>query len=151
MIPRTILSFLDLDIIWSYFFEEPDIYLQLKDIDPENEIIKIINGFTPEGIDPAGVGPSRLTICPLIDNDIIESQMTHRNVKDIKMENEGSSRLGRYKKVTGINPFEKYGKKGGSKNSRNSRKSRKSRNSKKYRKKGGSRNSKKARKPRKLI
>lgn len=121
---------------------EPDIYLQLKDIDPENEIIKIINSFTPEGIDPAGVGPSRLTICPLIDNDVIKSQMTHRSVKDIKIENEGSSRLGRYKKVTGINPFEKYKKKGGSRNSKNSKKARKPRNSK---------NSKKSRKSRKSI
>lgn len=113
---------------------EPDVYLKLKDIDPDNEIIKIIDEFTPEGVDPAGVGSTGLTICPPMDNDEIEAKMTGKIVKEIKSENEGSSRLGRYKEVTGINPFQNYGKKGGSRKSKKSRRSRKSIRTRKSRK-----------------
>lgn len=113
---------------------EPDIYLKLKDVDPDNEIIKIINSFTPSDVDNARVESSGLTICPPIDNDEIESQMTGKSVKDIKLENERTSRLSRYKEVTGIDPFPKFVKKGGSRKSKKSRRSRKFKKSNKYKK-----------------
>ena len=96
---------------------EPDIYIKLKD-DPSNEIIKIINSFTPEGIDPAGVGSPSLIICPPIDNDQIESLMTGKSVEQIISESKANSRWSRYNEITGIN---KSVQKGGSKNSRSKR------------------------------
>jgi DNA polymerase III epsilon subunit-like protein len=96
---------------------EPDIYIKLKD-DPSNEIIKIINSFTPEGIDPVGVGSPSLIICPPIDNDQIESLMTGKSVEQIISESKANSRWSRYNEITGIN---KSVQKGGSRNSRSKR------------------------------
>jgi len=100
---------------------EPDIYIKLKD-DPSNEIIKIINSFTPEGIDPVGVGSSSLIICPPIDNDQIESLMTGKTVGQIIAESKANSRWSRYNEITGIN---KSVQKGGSKRSSHRRRSNK--------------------------
>lgn len=106
----------------------PDIYLLLKDISPINPIVKIINEFTPAGVDPAGVGTSGLNICPSMSNDEVESIMSKKTIEEIKSENEAKSRLRTYMEITGINPYEK---KGGSRKSRKSRKSKKSKRNKK--------------------
>lgn len=107
---------------------KPDIYLLLKDISPINPIVKIINEFTPAGVDPAGVGTSGLNICPSMSNDEVESIMSKKTIEEIKSENEAKSRLRTYTEITGINPYEK---KGGSRKSRKSRKSKKSKRNKK--------------------
>ena len=113
---------------------EPDIYIELLKIQPDNPIIKIINDFTPPGINPEGVGSQGLSICPSIDNDEVESLMTGKPIQEIKAENQQKSRLARYKQITGLNPFKR---KGGSRKNmkRNSRK----RNSRKQSKKKYSR------------
>jgi len=102
---------------------EPDIYLVLKDLNPINQIVKIINEFTPEGINPEGLGEPGLKLCGQIDNDVLESQMTGKSIQEIKNENNEKSRLGRYKRITGIK-YVSFPKKAGSK--RKSRKSHKS-------------------------
>jgi DNA polymerase III epsilon subunit-like protein len=106
---------------------EPDIYFVLKDLNPINPIIKIINEFTPVGINPEGVGDIGLKLCELIDNDVLESEMTGKSIQEIKNENNEKSRLGRYKRITGIK-YISFPKKAGSKRKsrKSSRKSRKS-------------------------
>ena len=69
----------------------PDIYLQLMSADPDNEIIRIINSFTPDGIDAAGVG-AELHICETISTDSLTRQM---GLNLEKME----SRLERYNRL----------------------------------------------------
>jgi DNA polymerase III epsilon subunit-like protein len=96
---------------------EPDIYIKLKD-DPNNEIIKIINSFTPAEIDPVGVGSSSLIICPPINNDQIESLMTGKSIEQIISESKANSRRSRYNEITGIN---KSIQKGDSRNKKNSK------------------------------
>uniref|UniRef100_A0A6C0KSI4 Exonuclease domain-containing protein n=1 Tax=viral metagenome TaxID=1070528 RepID=A0A6C0KSI4_9ZZZZ len=93
---------------------EPDIYILLKDLNPINPIVKIVNEFTPDGTNPEGVGEIGLKMCDLIDNDLLESQMTGRNIQEIRNENNANSRLGRYKRITGIN-YVSFPKKAGSK------------------------------------
>jgi len=89
---------------------EPDVYLILKDITPINPIVRIINEFTPEGVEPSGVGSPGLTICPPIDAAVLTATM-----KDSSSQHGGS-------------------KKKRSRKSKKSRKSRRSRKSKKSRK-----------------
>ena len=93
-----------------------------------NPIVKIVNEFTPEGTNPEGVGELGLKICDLIDNDLLESQMTGRNIQDIRNENNANSRLGRYKRITGIN-YVSFPKKAGSKKRTKRRKTTKRRKS----------------------
>ena len=62
----------------------PDIYLILKDISPINPIVKIINEFTPEGIDPSGIGSHELTVCQPIDTAVLISEMMSVNTKSQK-------------------------------------------------------------------
>lgn len=109
---------------------EPDIYLVLKNLNPINPIVKIINEFTPEGFNPEGLGETGLKICDQIDNDVLESQMTGKSIQNIKNENNEKSRLGRYKRITGSKYVSFPPKKAGSK-----RKTRKSSRKKKYLKK----------------
>ena len=75
---------------------EPDIYLKLKSDDPINPIVRIINEFTPEGIEPVGIGSSSLIICPPIENDELESIMTGKSIKQIIFESKSNSRQSRY-------------------------------------------------------
>lgn len=84
----------------------PDIYLQLMSNDPDNEIIRIINSFTPSGIDAVGIG-SELNICEPISTDELTTQM---GLKVEKME----SRLDRYNRIQNENKKTKR-KIGGSK------------------------------------
>lgn len=80
----------------------PDIYFLLKDMSPINPIVRIINEFTPFGVEPSGVGSPVLTVCTPIDATVLTTQMKTGN-----------------------------GQNGGSKRRRKSRKSRKSKKSKK--------------------
>jgi len=86
---------------------DPDIYKVLSST-PENPIIQIINSFTPPDIDPNGVG-SPLESCPPIENDLLTSIIEKKSIEVIKSENKEKSRPGRYKKITGIDPFKKGG------------------------------------------
>jgi len=109
---------------------EPDIYFILKDLNPINPIVKIINEFTPNGINPEGLGETGLKICDQIDNDLLESQMTGKSIQEIKNENNEKSRLGRYKRITGIKYVSFPPKKAGSKKKSLKKSKRKSKNSK---------------------
>lgn len=106
----------------------PDIYLQLMENDPSNEIVNIINSFTPSGIDPSGVG-SELQICELIRTDTITGQMG-LTVEKIE------SRKDRFDRIQNELKAEKRNKRkrsvGGTK--------RRVRNSKKYRNRNKNRN-----------
>jgi|694.fasta_scaffold24406_4 DNA polymerase III epsilon subunit-like protein len=88
----------------------PDIYLILKDMSPINPIVRIINEFTPAGVDASGVGSPGLTICQPIDAAVLTDEMVNGN---------GSSQNG--------------GKKTKRRRPRKSRKSKKSRKSRKSR------------------
>ena len=55
---------------------EPDIYLTLKDAMPDNQIVQIINNYTPMGVDPSGIGSNTLMNCDTITEDVIISNMT---------------------------------------------------------------------------
>jgi hypothetical protein len=104
----------------------PDIYIQLMSADPDNEIIKIINSFTPTGVDPAGVG-SDLQICDPIKTDSITREM---GLSIEKMEN----RLERYNRIQSENKKRKRvggSKKRYRKSKKHSRKFRKSKKSRK--------------------
>jgi DNA polymerase III epsilon subunit-like protein len=87
----------------------PDIYLILKDMSPINPIVRIINEFTPAGVDPSGVGSPGLIVCPPIDAAVLTAQMKNGNGQN-------------------------GGKKTKRRRSRRSKKSRKSRKSKKSKK-----------------
>jgi DNA polymerase III epsilon subunit-like protein len=109
---------------------EPDIYFILRDLNPINPIVKIINEFTPDEINPEGLGETGLKICDQIDNDLLESQMTGKSIQEIKNENNQKSRLGRYKRITGIKYVSFPPKKAGSKKKSLKKSKRKSKNSK---------------------
>lgn len=89
-----------------------DIHFKLVQEMPFNPIIQIINEFTPRDVDANGIGSPTLIKCPIIDNDELTSIMTGKTVAEVRQENEENSRAGRYKKITGIDPFLK--KRGGS-------------------------------------
>lgn len=90
-----------------------DIYFKLVTEMPYNPITQIVNDFTPKDVDGNGIGSPTLVKCELIDNDVLTANMTGKPVEQLKEENEENSRVGRYKKITGLNPFPK--KRGGSK------------------------------------
>jgi DNA polymerase III epsilon subunit-like protein len=99
----------------------PDIYIQLMSTDPDNEIIKIINSFTPSGVDPAGVG-SGLQICEPIKTDELTAQM---GLTSEKME----SRLERYNRLQNEN---KKRKRGGSRKRQRKSKRRNNKSKRRY-------------------
>jgi DNA polymerase III epsilon subunit-like protein len=98
----------------------PDIYIQLMSNDPDNEIIRIIRSFTPDGVDPAGVG-SDLQICEPISTDKLTKQM---GLVIEKME----SRLERYNRIQNENKKRKREVGGSKKRHRKSKNNRSKKN-----------------------
>jgi DNA polymerase III epsilon subunit-like protein len=60
---------------------QPDIYLDLIDSDPSNQIIALINNITADGIDPAGIGEP-IHLCPEISEADLKIAM--KNATAIK-------------------------------------------------------------------